>query len=196
MFQAQGSIIVQRQVEEVFALLPYAATNNMRGSALESIESIRADLRERNFSSSPAMLFKRDVPPKVEIGSTFQTQALGSSIQTITYKVVELEPNRKLTLEQQTVGTFAASAITSYELEPVAEGTRLIMTGEADAKGCVWLIYKAFDSIPWIKQLAVSFDLRVRKRMLEQGVLLQPGHRISGPLPALDEGQLPTEAAE
>ncbi len=186
MFYAQGSIIVHRPVEEVFTLLPYAVTDNMQNAS-----------HLINMAYERVPVYRAMSTEKVEVGTIFQRQVQGQSVQSIaTYKVVELEPNRKLILEQQIVGAFASSAMMSYTLEPVPEGTRLRVTGEADGLGCVRVMYKVFDTIPGMKRFSVSFMLRQLKRTLEQGIFLQPAYRISGPLPELDESQLPAEGPE
>lgn len=187
MFYAQGSIVVHRPVEEVFPLLPYAVTDNLQNAShLMNMAYERVPI-SRSISTATA-----------EVGTIFQRQVQGQSVQSLTtYKVVELEPNRKLILEQQTIGTFASSAaMMSYTLEPVPEGTRLSVTGEADGQGCVRVIYKVVDTIPGMKRFSVAFMLRQIKRTLEQGIFLQPACRISGPLPELDESQLPAEGPE
>lgn len=186
MFYAQGSIIVHRPVEEIFLLLPYAVTDNLQNAS---------NLMHMAYERVP---ISRSISTEtVEVGTIFQRQAQGQSVQSITtYTVVELEPNRKLILEQQTVGAFASSAMMSYTLEPVPEGTRLSVTGEADGQGCVRVMYQVFGTIPGMKRWSVAFTLRQLKRTLEQGIFLQPDYHISGPLPELDESQLPAEGPE
>lgn len=192
MFRVQGSIIVRRPVEEVFALLPYAATNNMQrvysswGNALQ-------ELAKENFSINRMLR----VGP-IEIGSTFHAQLQGPNMLFInTFTVIELELNKRLTLQQHLYGTVGSSAnTTSYELESVAEGTRLIMTREIAGGWFYLLSLRLINAIPGLKGIEAKTHLRTLKGMLEQGKLLQPGYRASGPLPALDESQLPTEAPE
>ena len=197
MFRAQGSIIVHRPVEEVFALLPYAATDNMQGSSLSKLMAIADQLKERNPSSTYTFPIKTHTPDgKIEKGSIFQIQVQTTTSEgIITYKVIEIEPDRKLTLEY-TEDRLVGVSIICYELESVTVGTRLTMTREIEKQGCYPLFLRLINATPGMKGISASMHLRSLKHMLEQGKLLEPGHRASGPLPALDEGQLPTEAPE
>lgn len=191
MFYAQGSIIVHRPVEEVFTLLPYAVTDYLQNAS-----------HLINMAHERVPVYRSISTEKVEVGTIFQRQVQGQRVQSMaTYTVVEVEPNKKLILEEQIVGAFASSAMMSYALEPVPEGTRLSVTGEVDGQGCVRVMYTVFDTIPGMKRFTVSFGLRQLKRTLEQGIFLQgiflqPAYRISGPLPELDESQLPAEGPE
>ncbi len=184
MFYAQGSIIVHRTVEEVFALLPYAATSNMQGtSRLEN-------------AAQEGISINRSLPAgKIEVGTIFETQVQRPGRQSVTtFKVIELEPDRKLTLEQHSVGSVSMSSFMRYELEPVYEGTKLTVRGEMETQGRIPLLVRLFLNTRRMYQSSISLWLDTLKRTLEQGILLQPGYRASGPLPALDESQLPTEA--
>lgn len=178
MVHGQGSTIINRPVEEVFAFLPVAVTN--------------PSLNNPRLSHAA---FWQQVPAGViEKGTTFTYQPQEANMQTIT-EVIGFEPNQSISLQQNTSGCLYARGVTRYNLEPAAEGTRVTITMEAEAKGWLWLIFAVFN-LPGMNKLAIVANLRALKGRIEAQPFITVGYRSSGPLPALDAIQFSASSSE
>ena len=138
------SVVIERPLEEVFAFV--------------------AD-RENDALWAPVVTQTRKTSEgPLGVGTTYEQSGrfLGRNLEMI-FEVTEYEPNRKIGLRLITSGPLRATSLCS--VEGVSGGTRVTLTGEAQAGGFFWLLPDRIMLIPAQRIMGVA--LTNLKELLE-----------------------------
>jgi hypothetical protein len=107
--------------------------------------------------------------------------------------ITQYDLNQQITKQITEYGCNPAIACTSYSLKSTEEGSVVTVVTWMEGKGLFKLIYQLqeYRIMPYLTSVVDSSLSQLKTRL--ESHPLNSLFRISGPLPALDEGQLPPE---